>query len=70
MPAVLFRVNTHRESHRLDYNPTQGGVDQLALLLISELEWTTLHAPDLESQGRPPKAPKSFALDGGSDPPL
>ena len=69
MPAVLFRVNTHRESHRLDYNPTQRGVDQLALLLISELEWTTLHAPDLEPQSRPTKAPRLFSLAGGTDMP-
>ena len=58
LPAVLFRVNSHREAQRLDYNPTQQGVDQLAMLLISELEWSTLHSPGVEVIPKPPKIPR------------
>ena len=67
MLAVLFRVNTHREAQRLDYNPTQQGVDQLALLLISELEWSSLHAPGNESPPKPPKLPRMRRIDGAEE---
>ena len=61
-------MNTHREAQRLDYNPTQHGVDQLALLLISdELEWSSLHAPGSDSPAKPPKISRIRRLDGGED---
>ena len=67
LPAVLFRVNSHREAQRLDYNPTQSGVDQLAMLLISELEWSTLHSPGSENSPKPPKLPRVQRVDFNED---
>ena len=58
MPAILFRVNIFREQRRLDYQPSQEGVDELAQLLLGELEMVTMHAPGNESSQRPPKHPR------------
>ena len=55
IPQVAFRMNIFREQKRLDYQPSQEGVNELAQLLVGELELVTLHAPDTQ---RPPKQPR------------
>ena len=58
IPGAQFRINTWREQHRMDYDPTHAKVDQLVLLLVAELELATAHAPGIESSQRPPKHPR------------
>ena len=58
IPGAQFRINTWREQHRMDYDPTHAKVDQLVLLLVAELELATAHAPGTESSQRPPKHPR------------
>ena len=59
LPGAQFRINTWREQHRLDYDPSHARVDQLVLLLVAELELATAHAPGKDtSQQRPPKHPR------------
>ena len=67
VPQVAFRMNIFREQKRLDYQPSQVGVDELAQLLIGELELITLHAPGTQ---RPPKQPRLNKAAAEEDPVL
>ena len=69
LQGTSFRVQTWRETSKVDCMPTHEKVDQLIQLLIAELKLVSFHAPTKGQAAQPPKKPRVNKLQEDANPP-